>query len=143
MAFTELCFIRRNTEELRGHLTDTGHREIKSISKNKGDKKYLYTCCGKFSQENEHFIKCLKDYNCETNESLFKAIAALNDETDYMQWFVKDNEWLLCDRDDWDDCISDLTVGKKFSSNEQRGEWLDHLESFYKATVEELIEHFK
>ncbi|MGL5690146.1 MAG: hypothetical protein ACRDD8_04925 [Bacteroidales bacterium] len=124
MAFTQPCFIRRNTEELINYLKDIGHKEIKSISKNKGDEKYLYTCYGKFSQENGHFIKCLKDCNCGTNEELFKSIAALRDDTDDKQLFTDGNGY-------WQTC-----VGRFRFKNEP-------FFKLHKATVEELIEYFK
>lgn len=77
--------------------------------------------------------------NCIGNSKLFLAIAALRDDSDYMQWFAYGNEFILCDREDWIDMISTLCCGGNYNYD-KNGE-LSNL--FHKATVNELIEHFK
>ena len=67
--------------------------------------------------------------DCGTNEELFLAIAALRDDTDDNQWFTDGNDWLL-----W----RYMKVGMYY---QDMPEIL--FEKWYKATVEELIEHFK
>ena len=78
------------------------------------------------------------DYvNCGDDEDLFFALAALRDDTDVNQWFVLDSHMgsinysdsyipagslMICDRDNWSD------IG---------------LVEAHKATVEELIDHFR
>ena len=62
--------------------------------------------------------------DCGTNEELFLAIAALRDDSDNLQWFTDGNGyWQLC-------------IGKFRYPNLA-------YEKVHKATVEELIEHFK
>lgn len=61
--------------------------------------------------------------DCGTNEDLFLALAALREDTDKGQWF--------CDNNDlWEQTYSDLP-SRYMQMNG------------HKATVEEIIEHFK
>lgn len=62
--------------------------------------------------------------DCGTNEDLFLAIASLRDDTNYNQWFCDD-------QDHW--CIHKL---------HPEYDWMID-ESWHKASVEELINHFK
>lgn len=78
-------------------------------------------------------IKSLNDcngINCGFNEELFLAIAALRDDTDKNQWFTDGDKWILCPE-------------IKFSTY-----WVYYhidvnTDTVHKATVNELIEHFK
>ena len=78
------------------------------------------------------------DYiNCIGNDKLFRAISALNNDSDYMQWFTDDEVWKLC-------------LGDKFSrwcyteECENIDEFLNFsFDTVHKATLEELQDHFK
>lgn len=61
--------------------------------------------------------------NCETNEEIFLALAALRYDTDRYQWFVDDNLGI------WE--RSDDELPSRYMQMEG-----------HKATVEEIIEHF-
>lgn len=74
-------------------------------------------------------IRKTNDIDCGTNEELFLAIAALRDDTDDNQWFTDGNDWFLCRY---------LKVGMHY---QDMPEIL--FKKWHKATVEELIEHFK
>ena len=114
--FTQPCFIRKNTPELRKKLEEFGYIMNLIYSPNEYN---LYIGNGVYSSAN--FID---NYylDCGTNEELFLALAALRDDTDKNQWF---------------------TDGKLWEKS------IDGLPSHYmqleghKATVEEIIEHFK
>ena len=73
--------------------------------------------------------------NCEENEDLFLAIAALRDDTDDSQWFVypPENIWFICDDDD-------INYARENIRESVQAAWFH---CSHKATVEELIEHFK
>ncbi|UVR42236.1 hypothetical protein [Bacteroides ovatus] len=73
--------------------------------------------------------------NCGTNENLFLAIAALRDDTDDSQWFVypPENTWFICDDDD-------INYARENIRDSVQAAWFH---CSHKATVEELIEHFK
>lgn len=82
--------------------------------------------------------------DCGTNESLFLAISALRDDTNKNQWFVADSPLSVS----YDDI-----VGNDHYFTESKGSvffwdinWMHAtiISGYYhKATVEELIEHFK
>lgn len=134
MKFKHSAFIRRNTPELRKNLEDLGWRA-----------RYVQECSdtivaasntGAFSAIVRSDQEWFEDYkneciDCGTNESLFLAIAAIREDSDYMQWFYKivDNEkvWHLCKNDEF-------YVG---------GYWKDKVTEWDKASPKELEEHFK
>lgn len=128
MEFTTAAFIRRNTPELRKKLEELGYKECIGeegpflfTSHNIFD--CMYTECGL----NDLAYNGLID--CETNENIFLAIAALRDDIDIHQWFTDGKEWFQC---------RFLKVGMHYSD---KPEIL--FERWHKATVEELIEHFR
>lgn len=135
MGFTTPCFIRKNTPELRKKLEELGYKECIGeegpflfTSHNIFD--CMYTECGL----NDLAYNGLID--CGTNENLFLAIAALRDDTDKDQWFVMDVEIYV-----------DIPKGIWFKSTDYNGgkHVGTQIEPIYchKATVKELIEHFK
>lgn len=69
--------------------------------------------------------------NCEENIELFKAIVAINDENDYLQWFVNGKSHFIC---------TEYFKNEFFEQDEDTKLSLD---SFFKATPEQLINHFK
>ena len=74
--------------------------------------------------------------DCGTNEELFIALAALRDDTDVNQWFVMDvEEYININQGDWF-VATDRTKGKHI------GTQIDPMYC-HKATIEEIIEHFK
>lgn len=66
-------------------------------------------------------------YDAGTSVELFKALAAMNDKNDYMQFFIhRDNEceFLLCSADRLSDCVTCA-------------------QDYRKATFDEIIKQFK
>nr|DAY89685.1 MAG TPA: hypothetical protein [Caudoviricetes sp.] len=76
-----------------------------------------------------------RSIDCGTNEDLFLAIAALRDDTDNNQMFINGKgDWGIC-RDGSDGGLEGLDFyGMPNDLN---------VDNYHKATVEELIEHFK
>ena len=121
--FTQPCFIRKNTPELRKELEVLGYNRHPSYI----DNEYLYLNRGfyhtnvvGYSEEIERMI------DCGTNEELFLAIAALRDDTDANQWFT--------DGEIWVNLLDDYQHVPLVKYIRLKG---------HKATVEEIIEHFK
>lgn len=82
MKFKQRCFIRKNTDELKEYLEKLGYEIVPlaedSVLECHGDQVFSWDYSG-------------SGIDCGVNEDLFKALAAINDETDYMQWFVSRN----------------------------------------------------
>lgn len=72
--------------------------------------------------------------DCGTNEKLFLSLAALRDDSDYMQWFTNGIIWYLCYAQRVENSI---LYDKEYNTQINDGS------DYHKATVEELIEHFK
>lgn len=138
MGFTTPCFIHKNTEELRKKLEELGYLFIPNgwnewsipienceyllcdADTYQGNSISYYT--GKMCKPN-------LGIDCIENEELFISIAALRDESDIHQWFTDSKEWFLCQY---------LKVAMHY---QDKPEIL--FEKWHKATVNELIEHFK
>lgn len=121
--FIEKCFIRKYSQELVNKLVEIGHNVIRFPEPR-------YIICDK---NNVYLTSILpdKDINkytdCDTNEKLFLALAALRDDIDYMQWFTDGEKWLQDKR-------NDIEVIRYGAGNPIK---------FHKATVEEIIKYFK
>lgn len=72
--------------------------------------------------------------NCIDNIELFTALAALRDDSDYMQWFVNKNGY-------FEMCFNDKVENYLCGNGVRKYRQID--ETYHKATVEEIIEHFK
>ena len=182
MAFQVDCFIRKNSKELRDKLEKLGHTICKCCEFDGAD--WLEVSCnakmqysvhgigytekegeiyGDITQEEvfKYFLKTTTSIDCGTNEDMFLAIAALRDDSDYMQWFVfpkthikrlpgcfgqvvgmdghyqeiVGHEWHIYENKD-----NELTerLNTMIQMEIEDMEFLPH-----KATVEEIIEHFK
>lgn len=124
MGFTTPCFIRKNTDNIRNRLKELGYYCNPYLGWHN-----LFTCVFGVNS-----VYSLDDYetnglkkidgliDCGTNEELFLAIAALRDDTDKFQWFISpEGIWAYNKNND------SISVSPKWR----------------KATVDELIEHFK
>ena len=146
MGFTTPCFIRKNTETLRKKLEELGYEILNSGNTTLDAHNYDGKGSHKSIEEGKAIITSYGNlygviYNvdtvtkkgridCGTNEELFLAIAALRDDTDKNQWFTDGDKWILCPE-------------IKFSTY-----WVYYhidvnTDTVHKATVNELIEHFK
>lgn len=154
MAFIQPCFIQKNTDEIRQKLKNLGydicrnsifddavwhditttgtihsklHLREDMPTKTKSQKLcFLVT-------ENKKSENPIID--CGENEDLFLALAALKDDSDYMQWFTDGKDWYQHSRKDcsFQECV------------EHYGQYgtTSVFSDFHKATVAEIIEHFK
>ena len=127
--FTEKCFIRKNTKELQDKLLNLSLKK-NTLDDFKGN--CLAVNYGMFISQ--YRLNELKEYehnediDCGENEELFLAIAALRDDSNEHQWFI------------WDD---DENEGDKWKLYDGNSNWSWWIFEVHKATIEELIEHFK
>ena len=143
MIFKQPCFIRKNTPELRKKLEELGYEPNAYESFWEDDNRYIITTIG--SQGYGYYTLCIKNccllenelfIDCGTNEELFLALSALRDDTDINQWFIMDCDvYLHINKGDWF-ISTDRNKGKHI------GTQIDPMYC-HKATVEEIIEHFK
>lgn len=138
--FTQSVLIQMNTHELIEKLINIGYRFSgigvwATLGEDRADS-YIattsstsnFSCITKYHWESSNPHVTWKNGNridCGTNEDLFLALVALNDNTDKYQWFVGEhsNTWYYCE-DDY--------CPKKFLSNER----------WHKANTNEIIERF-
>lgn len=102
MSFTTPCFIRNNTPELRKKLEELGYKKDCHLPVDI-DSSSIGVCTeedGTFNSITDSAFPFLDKIDCGTNEPLFLAIAALRDDSDYMQWFVRGNKWMLYQREE-------------------------------------------
>ena len=90
--FLHSCFIRKNTPEIRKKLEELGYKDYGKL-RFYGDPIIIYCDVNHFFTspfvlEGEHYRGKYDNFiDCGDNEELFLAVAALRDDTDYMQWF--------------------------------------------------------
>lgn len=139
MGFTTPCFIRKSTKELTEKVYKLGGRDGRSFWHCDYltlllAEKQQFTCLDDEHGNTEMLIK--KGFiDCETNEELFLAIASLRDDTDDNQLFTNGKgDWGIY-RDGSDGSLPGMDFyGMPNDFN---------LLYYHKATVNELIEHFK
>lgn len=143
MNFTTSVFIRKNTNELLDKLEKLGYSTC--LCTHIDGAVWLSTLASNgtvhgigYSDETmpmtveeacEMYIRESNGIDCGENENLFLAIAALKYGTDENQWFTDGKEWFLCQYP---------KVGMHYQDNSEI-----LFEKWHKATVNELIKHFK
>lgn len=139
MGFTTAAFIRRNTPELRKKLEELGYKDSSTVQDS-------YTAIYTDEEEGEFFTQYLSNItddeiavDCGTNEDLFLALAALRDDTNENQWFTNGKEWAYHPRTNY--CAPCVIIYKTLAFDYIPED--TNMENYYKATVEELIEHFR
>ncbi|WP_368122038.1 hypothetical protein [Bacteroides thetaiotaomicron] len=150
MGFTTPCFIRKNTPELRKKLERLGYYKNSpkwtddcniiwayQYSKEKGFDTPHYVIANAFDIPfDKHSRLCGKFIGCGTNEDLFLALAALRDDTDNGQFFVFEERFVSR-------INPDVIIEKGALLKCCMDKWRMPYFPFHKATVKELIEHFK
>ena len=145
MGFTTQCFIRKNTETLRKKLEELGYEILNSGNTTLDAHNYDDNGSHKSIEEGRAIITSYGNLygviydidtvtkkgriDCGTNEELFLAIAALRDDTDKYQWFTDGDLWFKCG-----DEVCNETIEYYLNKYGRK---------IHKATVDELIEHFK
>lgn len=121
MTFTTPCFVRVKDAAERQKLIEWAYSLGNDICIEVGEMVH-----------SNRFASVL--FDCGTNIELFKALAAMSDDTDREQWFVgNDDEYVKC----LDDNFIMFTINVLQKQRRRTG-----FVSYHKATLEELVEHF-
>ena len=138
--FTSKCFIRKNTPELINKLIDLGY--VKALSDEEYTESEVYGLIVdqgdivplEHPLQEDELIFTYNFIDCDDNEELFIALAALRDDSDYMQWFINDYGYcnICCDKN-----VEDYKSGY----GKQMYRIID--ETYHKMSAEELIKHSK
>lgn len=127
MGFKQSAFIRKNTPEIRRKLEEFGRKRSITFDDNQ---KFIWTTEAHYYSTDNFVIGCsygesVLPYgiNCEHNEQLFLALVALQSDSDKNQWFTDGELWEMSTED---------VIPSHYM--QMHG---------HKASVEELIEHFK
>lgn len=137
MSFIQSAFIHRiSVLSLIRKLKVLGYSDGTYLCNNEGDcLEVNMVACGeiysfyKNDEDEKRLIERSGAIDCGTNQPLFLALAALRDDSDYMQWFVMNFD---TEKHKKGDLI--LSTEKQFQ--------LSPLHT-HKATASELVEHFK
>ena len=135
MGFIQPCFIKKNTPELMNKLEELGYKPSYPIFQYPEAFKHIAACNffgSKYYGVSDDELSCHGEIidviknggmiDCGTNEELFLALSALRDDTDKNQWFTDGKLW-------------------EKSNNDLPSHYMQ-LEG-HKATIEEIVEHFK
>ena len=127
-----------NTPENREHLEKLGYTPLRFYLNGK----YLYARSCTWANKNctwqepyfatdNNIDNSPKNINCIGNDPLFRAVTAMRDDSDNMQWFTDGRYWLICNYD---------RIGIAFRDYVNRADWngMPH-----KATLSEIQERFK
>lgn len=151
--FTQPCFIRKYSKKLCENLESLGLELMNSSDTTldchnydgKGNHRHIDEGKAIITYQSSHYgvIYDIDDVtkkgriDCGTNERLFLAVAAIRDDTDKYQWFVYDYD------DNWKDVGDSAKKGDFVLCTTDKYYCGTDVRSAHKATVEELIEHFK
>jgi hypothetical protein len=137
MKFTTPCFVRVDDVGERRKLLILLHGIGYDLYQSARSLNYPMLCCNMVDDEPGtvygEYAEELTDIcmdtaiDCGSNIELFKALAAMNDDNDYMQLFVNKRNgyrWVLCN------------MQRLFDAVAKECDWR-------KATADEIVEHFK
>lgn len=133
--FTQSCFIRKDTQELRDKLKEIGLEPHPCIMPKACA--FLFVNRGFYSRNEIGYQEEIeKAIDCGENEQLFLALAALRDDTDSDQWFILDYN------DTWPEAGDFRSKGDFAYCNTEKYYCGTDVRIAHKATPEELIKHF-
>ena len=146
MGFIQPCFIRKSTWHLVNMVYKIGGRGGSKLDLYLEGSKLLLACdrgeCRTWDLEFGTAIKLVERgyIDCGTNEELFLAIAALRDDDCYMQYYWYKDKLYKCIG-----CGSTIKMNGDYSIKlkNEFGHFDIMNTNVKKATVAELIEHFK
>ena len=156
MAFIQPCFIRKKSPELIKKLEELGYKPFGAIKYDwdRGWGISVDNRSGEFESFDdnglENIMRCtLPDYDdsidCGDNEELFLALAALRDDTPINSFYWFNRRLVKCeDKTEKHTFLNGFVTILKCRCIDNPNVWFGTEECFLrKATIEEIIEHFK
>ena len=158
MVFIKPCFIRKNTPEIRKKLEELGYKPSYPIFQYPEVFKHIAACnffgskyYGVSDDEVSHHgeikdaIKNRGMIDCGDNEELFFALASLRDDTPINSFYWFNRRLVKCeDKTEKHTFCNGFVTILKCRCIDDPNVWFGAEEYFLrKATVEEIIEHFK
>ena len=159
MTFIQPCFIRKNTPEIRKKLEELGYEAGHTISIYPEVYENIATCGfsgGRYHGISENDViqyidnvdNAIKNggfINCENNEECFLALAALRDDTPINNFYWFNRRLVKCeDKTEKHSFLNGFTTILKCRCVDDPNICFGAEEDFLrKATIEEIIEHFK
>lgn len=146
MEFIQPCFIQKNTPELRKKLEELGYKYNGRDTESWGASA-LYCFDGKYYEvypakpSRYHSI-----VDCGTNEELFLALAALRDDTPINSYYWFNDNLFKCEGLEIDRVLKNNTANYLLKCRHVDNSMIISCfkeRNMIKATVEEIIEHFK
>ena len=131
--FTQPCFIRKRDTDLIKELMQLGYQWPTQSQGNALSVDYDGYITELILLPEDILYGTI---DCQANKEMFLALAALRNDSNKHQWFVheKTNYWTLCFHKEF----------HFFGINPDNiTEWADFADQFHKATVTEIMEHFK
>lgn len=145
MKFTTPCFVRVEDAEKRkelikwlvliGYVDKTNmsyHETIRWLMDNSTDPEILAIGIFISAIQSSGNMEIRKMIDCGSNIELFKALAAMNDESNLYQWFI-------CTSDSW----NDVKRGDLIRNNGKQDHRIFFEPLFRKATAKEIVDYFK
>lgn len=148
--FTEVCLLRKNTKRLIRTLENMGYKCLNTGGctldahnyDGKGNHRIIDEGTAIITSHSGYFgiifdidnVAKRDRIDCDVDEELFLAIAAINNETDINQWFTNSDYscWVFCDKNSFEyEFELDRDIRCMIIKSQ-----------FHKATAEELINHF-
>lgn len=140
MSFIQSCSIRKNTPELRNKLKELGYKKGSSplpVGREDIYDRPLYLFEDKYHFRNTELYGIENNIDCETNEELFLALAALRNDSDKNQWFICREEYIS-------NHTMDLIKIGTWQLNTQHDKLTYSLKKLWrKANKREIIKHFE
>lgn len=141
MGKLDFCFIRKNTPEIQERLKKLG---VPQNDFDEGNRPWIAYNHGLWISVDEGHDRLFKgDIDCGDSEDLFFALITYNKDIDRNQWFFSTgwtdyvgnpipDKWVYCDQN----TLEQFALVNNSPNSYSREIWK-------KATIEELIQHFK
>jgi hypothetical protein len=142
MGKLDFCFIRKNTHEIQERLKKLG---VPQNDFDEGNRPWIAYNHGLWISVDEGHDRLFRgDIDCGDSEDLFFALITYNKDIDRNQWFFSTG-WTMGPEnipipDKWVYCNQDTLEHFAFVNNSPNSY---SREIWKKATIEELIQHFK